>query len=101
MFPNCDQYSNFQVISSVVSSSSKPKLKEILKQKKEADDRLLKITFTTLSEYLYTLRELTSVLNGFGTNTMLYLAAAVSDFYIPPENMVLKSSVYLFLTLHL
>lgn len=72
-----------------VSSSFKPKLREILKHKKETEDRLLKITFTTLSEYLFTLRELTLVLNEFGSNTMLYLAAAVSDFYIPPENMAI------------
>lgn len=78
----------FAQFSFTVSSSFKPKLREILKHKKETEDRLLKITFTTLSEYLFTLRELTLVLNEFGSNTMLYLAAAVSDFYIPPENMV-------------
>lgn len=77
------------VIFNSVDSGFKPALVRVLKHKKETESRLLKITFTTLSEYLFTLRELTSVLRELGSKTMLYLAAAVSDFYIPPENLVL------------
>ena len=62
-------------------------LKSILREKKDHEDRLLKLTFTTLSEYLFTLRELALILNPLGPNAMLYLAAAVSDFYIPPQNL--------------
>lgn len=46
------------------------------------------IQFTTLAEYIHILRELTcQVLNPLGSKAMLYLAAAVSDFYIPSANM--------------
>lgn len=46
------------------------------------------VTFTTLSDYLFYLRAITVELQALGSKAMLYLAAAVSDFYIPPENMV-------------
>ncbi|CAG2107577.1 unnamed protein product [Medioppia subpectinata] len=49
-------------------------------------DRLLSITFTTLDEYLFLLREIALILEKKGVNGMLYLAAAVSDFYIPTAN---------------
>jgi len=64
------------------------KLLPILKHQQKTKNDLLKITFTTLSEYLYVLREIASILQNIGANAMLYLAAAVSDFYIPPANMV-------------
>ncbi|KAI2810037.1 hypothetical protein RDWZM_002880 [Blomia tropicalis] len=72
-----------------VCPSFQPKLKEVISEQKKSENRLLKITFTTLSEYLFTLRELTMVLNELGSKAMLYLAAAVSDFYIPPENLAI------------
>ena len=71
-----------------MSAKIQPDLKAMLKQMNDTKDRLLKITFTTLSEYLFILRELTTILKQFKSNTMLYLAAAVSDFYIPSQNMV-------------
>lgn len=73
----------------LVCPSFQPKLKEVISEQKKSENRLLKITFTTLSEYLFTLRELTMVLNELGSKAMLYLAAAVSDFYIPPENLAI------------
>ncbi|UXI17766.1 hypothetical protein NH340_JMT03709 [Sarcoptes scabiei] len=70
-----------------VPSNIKPKLKKMLEKISDSSESLLKITFTTLSEYLYILRELTAILKQFGSKAMLYLAAAVSDFYIPPQNL--------------
>lgn len=67
----------------------KPKLVSVLKKLEETKDRFLNITFTTLSEYLFILRELTAILKPFGSKAMLYLAAAVSDFYIPPQNLAI------------
>lgn len=46
------------------------------------------ITFTTLSEYLYYLREVAVALQPLQSRAALYLAAAVSDFYIPSSYIV-------------
>lgn len=51
-------------------------------------NRLLCIDFTTLSEYLWLLRAACEALVPHGKRAMLYLAAAVSDFYIPAEKLV-------------
>lgn len=45
--------------------------------------RLLAIGFESVHEYLFLLREAALALHPIGTSAMLYLAAAVSDFYIP------------------
>jgi phosphopantothenate---cysteine ligase (ATP) len=47
------------------------------------ENRLLMLPFVTVSEYLWTLRELSSLLKPVGSGALLYLAAAVSDFFIP------------------
>ena len=49
---------------------------------------MLSVTFTTVTEYLYLLKGIAKVFNGLGANAMLYLAAAVSDFYLPAPEMV-------------
>lgn len=49
---------------------------------------LLLIEFSTLSDYLFLLRTVAEALGPHGPTIMFYLAAAVSDFYIPDENMV-------------
>ena len=46
------------------------------------------IEFSTLSDYLFHLRGVAESLAPHGPTVMLYLAAAVSDFYIPPQDMV-------------
>jgi len=46
------------------------------------------IEFSTLSEYLFLLRGVAESLAPHGPTVMLYLAAAVSDFYIPPQDLV-------------
>ncbi|KAJ1866550.1 Phosphopantothenate--cysteine ligase cab2 [Coemansia sp. RSA 989] len=51
-------------------------------------DRLLQITFTTLSDYLFLLREISKLVAPLGSQAMFYLAAAVSDFFIPSHSMV-------------
>jgi len=51
-------------------------------------NRLLEVPFTTLTDYLWLLKSACHELNHFGPKSMLYLAAAVSDFYIPNEDMV-------------
>uniref|UniRef100_A0A1B6L3S7 DNA/pantothenate metabolism flavoprotein C-terminal domain-containing protein n=1 Tax=Graphocephala atropunctata TaxID=36148 RepID=A0A1B6L3S7_9HEMI len=49
--------------------------------------RLLSIDFTTLSDYLWLLREACLQLAPVGSRALVYLAAAVSDFYIPADEM--------------
>ncbi|XP_003706167.2 phosphopantothenoylcysteine synthetase [Megachile rotundata] len=65
------------------------KLATILNKYKEAlnQDKLLQVSFTTLSEYLWLLRLACQILASFKNQTILYLAAAVSDFYIPSNEL--------------
>ncbi|KAJ3274931.1 hypothetical protein HDV01_001795 [Terramyces sp. JEL0728] len=56
--------------------------------KAKSESLLLKINFTTVSEYLFLLKEFTLLLDQMGKMAMFYLAAAVSDFFIPQYKMV-------------
>ncbi|KAJ1961168.1 Phosphopantothenate--cysteine ligase cab2 [Dipsacomyces acuminosporus] len=58
-----------------------------LYQKYINGDKLLMVNFTTLSDYLFLLREVSLILAPLGSLAMFYLAAAVSDFFIPSQNM--------------
>ncbi len=44
---------------------------------------LLQVDFTTVNEYLWLLRAVTGELQSLGRRGMFYLAAAVSDFFLP------------------
>ena len=48
---------------------------------------LMNIPFTTLNDYLHWLRAIAELLGPHGHQVMFYLAAAVSDFYIPADKM--------------
>lgn len=48
-----------------------------------SQDRLFLIPFVTLSDYLLSLRALSTCVKQAGRSAMLFLAAAVSDFHIP------------------
>ncbi|PON53062.1 DNA/pantothenate metabolism flavoprotein, C-terminal [Parasponia andersonii] len=48
---------------------------------------LLKLPFTTIFEYLQILRMIALSTSNLGQNAMFYLAAAVSDFYVPWHSM--------------
>lgn len=48
---------------------------------------ILYVNFTTLADYLWLLRASCECLANYGPKAVLYLAAAVSDFYIPPNEM--------------
>ncbi|KAJ4965661.1 hypothetical protein NE237_017510 [Protea cynaroides] len=49
---------------------------------------LLKLPFTTIFEYLQILRMVAISMRSLGAHCMFYLAAAVSDFYVPWDCMV-------------
>lgn len=54
------------------------------------------IAFNSLFEYLFLLRGVAESLAPHGPNVMLYLAAAVSDFYIPSQSRVCIFYYHLF-----
>lgn len=63
-------------------------MRDLLKSYRESKDRLLSIGFVELSEYIHYLHQISVVMHQLAPKSILYLAAAVSDFYIPPNNMV-------------
>jgi len=72
-----------------VSPKYMQKVATVLEKYKEALDqrKLLQLTFTTVSEYLWLLRSACQILAPLENKAILYLAAAVSDFYIPSNEM--------------
>lgn len=53
------------------------------------------LTFVTVNDYLWLLRALSQELSVLKRKAMYYLAAAVSDFFLPRQKMVCRSSSYL------
>uniref|UniRef100_A0A4X1W0Z8 Phosphopantothenoylcysteine synthetase n=1 Tax=Sus scrofa TaxID=9823 RepID=A0A4X1W0Z8_PIG len=56
-------------------------------QEAEAAGTFLAVEFTTLADYLHLLQAAAQALNPLGSSAMFYLAAAVSDFYVPASEM--------------
>lgn len=73
----------------VVDQKVLPNIGQVLKRYQEvkANGLLLPVEFNTLSEYLHLLKASAQALNSIGSKAMFYLAAAVSDFYIPASEM--------------
>ncbi|XP_071444595.1 phosphopantothenate--cysteine ligase [Hetaerina americana] len=78
-----------ECLSIKVKGSHVEGLRPVLEQYQEAEGsgRLLQLPFTTLSDYLWLLRAASECLSSIGPRAMLYLAAAVSDFYVPTDKM--------------
>ncbi|KAK4543451.1 hypothetical protein LTR36_005594 [Oleoguttula mirabilis] len=74
----------------VVESEYQQQMAEVLERYKKAkrENALLLLPFTTVNEYLWYLRELAMQMRPLGANGLFYLAAAVSDFFVPAERMV-------------
>ncbi|XP_021639298.1 phosphopantothenate--cysteine ligase 1 isoform X2 [Hevea brasiliensis] len=66
---------------SVLSSLTAPMFKAV------AAGHLLKLPFTTIFEYLQILQMIAISMRNLGPHAMFYLAAAVSDFYVPWKDM--------------
>jgi len=58
----------------------------IVEEYKEYADLLCEVNFTTLSDYLWMLKTSSIILNRHPKSS-LYLAAAVSDFYVPARQL--------------
>ncbi len=61
-------------------------LREYTNAKRE--NMLLILSFVTITDYLWELREIAKLMQPIGPNAIFYLAAAVSDFFVPKERMV-------------
>ncbi|KAF2476526.1 phosphopantothenate-cysteine ligase [Lindgomyces ingoldianus] len=61
-------------------------LRQYMEVKREG--RLLILSFVTITEYLWDLREVAKLMQPLGPRAMFYLAAAVSDFFVPHDRMV-------------
>ncbi|KAG5836081.1 phosphopantothenate--cysteine ligase [Anguilla anguilla] len=66
-----------------------PNIASVLKRYRAVKEAglLLPVEFSTLSEYLHLLKAAAQALSSIGPKAMFYLAAAVSDFYIPASEM--------------
>ena len=73
----------------VVRSEYQDQMRDVLRKYRYAKDnnRLLLLPYTTIVEYLFELRSLANLMHPLGSKAMFYLAAAVSDFFIPRDRM--------------
>lgn len=91
----------------VVNQEVLPNIAKVLKRYQEVKESrlLLPIEFSALSEYLHLLKAAAQALSTIGSKAMFYLAAAVSDFYIPasemPEHKIQSSNGPLQLSLNM
>lgn len=73
-----------------VKSTERPQLIEVLTAYKRVHTAgtLHTLTFVTVNDYLWLLRAVSQELVSLGRHAMFYLAAAVSDFFLPRQKMV-------------
>lgn len=72
-----------------VKEEYQSKMRKVLKEYQAAkrDQMLLLLPFTTVTEYLFELKSLAKLMQPLGNRALFYLAAAVSDFFIPRDRM--------------
>jgi len=74
----------------VVRDEHQEKMRAVLKQYQTAKKEgvLLLLPYTTINEYLWALKDIAISMKPLGANALFYLAAAVSDFFVPRDRMV-------------
>lgn len=74
----------------VVDTQHQDEMLHVLRQYQKAkrEGRLLILSFVTITEYLWNLREVAQLMRPLGAKACFYLAAAVSDFFVPQDRMV-------------
>lgn len=74
----------------VANSEYQEKMLSVLRKYQSAKEKnlLLTLSFTTINDYLFELRTIAQLMRPLGPSGLLYLAAAVSDFFVLPERMV-------------
>lgn len=73
-----------------VTPAERPQLLEVLSAYQEVHQlgTLHTLTFVTVNDYLWLLRAVSQELSVLGRSALFYLAAAVSDFFLPRQKMV-------------
>jgi phosphopantothenate---cysteine ligase (ATP) len=73
----------------IVAAEYQEKMRRVLKEYQHAKKErlLLLLPFTTVTEYLFELRALATLMQPLHERALFYLAAAVSDFFIPRDRM--------------
>lgn len=73
----------------VVNEDYQREMRDTLKKYNIAkrENRLLPITFTTINEYLWNLKDIALLMRPLGPRSAFYLAAAVSDFFLPRDRL--------------
>ncbi|GAM87047.1 hypothetical protein ANO11243_050680 [Dothideomycetidae sp. 11243] len=81
---------NDQSAEVAIKSGYREKMASVLRQYRNArkDNKLLLLPFTTVNDYLWTLRSIAQLMSPLSSRALFYLAAAVSDFFIPRRKMV-------------
>jgi len=84
-----------------VTSSKRDHLLGVLKTYKSVQKAgtMLTLNFVTVNDYLWLLRAVSKELSVLGKEAMYYLAAAVSDFFLPRQKMVFYFPFWLVQTL--
>lgn len=65
------------------TASITPLYSNILKEYRQSKEKLLLIEYFSVTEYLHLLIDTCKLLNPFESKAIIFLAAAVSDFYLP------------------
>ena len=73
----------------VVRSEYQDQMRDVWRKYRYAkqNNLLLLLPFTTVAEYMFELRSMAQLMRPLGSNALFYLAAAVSDFFIPRSRM--------------
>lgn len=73
----------------VVDEQYQDEMRDVLRKYRAAkeDNLLLLLPFTTITDYLWSLREIATTMRPLGSAAMFYLAAAVSDFFVPKDRL--------------
>ncbi|KAH7007884.1 DNA/pantothenate metabolism flavoprotein [Macrophomina phaseolina] len=74
----------------VVDEEHQRQMLRVLRQYTEVKRKntLLILSFVTITDYLWELREVAKLMRPLGNRALFYLAAAVSDFFVPKDRMV-------------
>ena len=80
----------------VVNPAGREFLAQVLRARHHAlsNDMLHTLTFVTVNDYLFMLRAVSAEMAKLKRNSMYYLAAAVSDFFLPRQKLVRSRSHY-------
>ncbi|KAI4281944.1 MAG: hypothetical protein L6R38_003323 [Xanthoria sp. 2 TBL-2021] len=73
----------------VVNPEYQDKMRQVSRKYNDAKKRntLLLLPFTTITEYLWALKEIALLMRPLGSAGLFFLAAAVSDFFVPKDRM--------------